>query len=157
MKPGERYLEYRLIKGCFIPHDSWLPWKHISMYSRKNINILRNFFREHCLKSNLQQLSHSMFCKNIARLAVARERNYGWQPSWGIKHPFISLYSKYHSPGFIYLSTMLAPVISSLDEIYCTYCLSWIFIFQFFQAVLSLFFSQISDSIIGLIIWIFSS
>ena len=28
--------------------------------------------REHCLKSNLLQLSHSMFCKNVARLAVAR-------------------------------------------------------------------------------------
>ena len=160
MKLGEWYLEYRLIKGCFITHDSWLPWKHISMYSRKNINILRNFFREHCLKSNLQQLSHSMFCKNIACLAVARERNYVWRPlatakratflqnilwescckfdfkqcslkkflkiliflreymemcfhgnqlSWGIKHP-----------GFICLSSMLAPVIPSLDGIYCT-------------------------------------
>ena len=35
--------------------------------------------REHCLKLNLQQLSHSMFYKNIARLAIARERNYVWQ------------------------------------------------------------------------------
>ena len=32
------------------------------------------YLREHCLKLNLLQLSHSMFCKNIARLAVARER-----------------------------------------------------------------------------------
>ena len=46
---------------------------------------------------------------------------HGNQLSWGIKHPFISLCSEYHSPGFICLSTMLAPVISSLDEIYCTY------------------------------------
>ena len=44
---------------------------------------------------------------------------HGNQLSWGIKHPIISLYSKYHSPGFICLSTMLAPVIPSLDEIYC--------------------------------------
>ena len=41
-----------------------------------DINILRNFLREHCLKSNLLQLSHNKFCKNVARLAVARERNY---------------------------------------------------------------------------------
>ena len=36
---------------------------------------------------------------------------------WAIKHPFISLYFRYHSPGFICFSTMLA---SSLDKIYCT-------------------------------------
>ena len=41
------------------------------------------------------------------------------QLSWAIKHPFISLTLKYHSPGFICFSTMLAPSISSLDEIYC--------------------------------------
>ena len=74
------YLEYKLTKGCFIDDGCWLLWKHISMFSRENNNILRNFLREHCLKSNLQQLSHSMFCKNIARLAVARERNYVWRP-----------------------------------------------------------------------------
>ena len=74
MEAGEQYFDHRLIKRCLIPHGSWLPWKHISMYSRQNINILRDFFREHCLKSNLLQLSHCMFCKNVARLAVARER-----------------------------------------------------------------------------------
>ena len=46
---------------------------------------------------------------------------HGNQLSWGIKHPFISLCSEYHSPYFICLSTMLAPVISSLDEIYCNF------------------------------------
>ena len=80
MKLEGWYLEYKLIKEWFIPHDIWLPWKHISMYSRQNINILRNFLREHCLKLNLLQLSHNMFCKNIACLAVARERIYVWQP-----------------------------------------------------------------------------
>ena len=30
---------------------------------------------ESCSKSNLEQLSHSMFCKNIAHLAVAREHH----------------------------------------------------------------------------------
>ena len=44
---------------------------------------------------------------------------HGNQLSWAIKHPVISLYLKYHSPGFICFLTTLAPVISSLDEIYC--------------------------------------
>ena len=46
-------------------------------------------------------------------------RFHGNQISWAIKHPFISSCLKYHSPGLIFSSTMLAPVISSLDEIYC--------------------------------------
>ena len=113
-----------------------------------------------------------MFCKNIARLAVARESIHVWQPlataelatflqnilwesctksnfkkcslkkflkilifwweymemcfhgnriSWGINHSFISLYSKYQPYSFICSSIMLAPVISSLDEIYCIF------------------------------------
>ena len=41
--------------------------------------------------------------------------------SWGINHSFISLYFKYQSPRFISLPTILAPVISSLDEIYRIY------------------------------------
>ena len=45
---------------------------------------------------------------------------HGNQLSWVLKHPFISLYSKYHSSGFICSPTMLAPVVSSLDGIYCT-------------------------------------
>ena len=44
---------------------------------------------------------------------------HGNQLSWAIKYPVISLYLKYHSPGFIRFPTMLAPVFSSLDEIYC--------------------------------------
>ena len=36
------------------------------------ILILKDLFREHCLKLDLLQLSQSMFCKNGARLAVAR-------------------------------------------------------------------------------------
>ena len=36
------YFEFELIKE-FIAHDGWLPWKHISIYSRKNIDILRDF------------------------------------------------------------------------------------------------------------------
>ena len=148
-----------------------MPWKHISMYSRQNINTLRNFLRDHCLKLNLLQLSHSMFCKNVARLAVAKGchtwirslttakraiflQNILWEScskfnfkqcslkkflkilifwreyleicfhgnwiSWGINHFFINSYSKYQPPTFICSSIMLAPVISSLDKIYCT-------------------------------------
>ena len=50
------------------------------MYSSKNINIFRDFFREPCLKFNLLQLSLNMFCKNFARLADAREHIHVWQP-----------------------------------------------------------------------------
>ena len=40
-----------------------------------------------------------------------------------ISHPVINLCLNYHSPGFISFFTILAPVISSLDEIYSTlYC-----------------------------------
>ena len=46
-------------------------------------------------------------------------RFHGNQLLWAIKHPLISLCFKYHFWGFICFSTMLAPIISSLDEIYC--------------------------------------
>ena len=41
------------------------------------------------------------------------------QHPWAIKHPFISLYSKYHSLYFICLPVMNSPVFPSLDDIYC--------------------------------------
>ena len=37
------YLGYRLIKGCFIAHGCWLPWKHISMVLRYSINFEKFF------------------------------------------------------------------------------------------------------------------
>ena len=43
-----------------------------NIHNHENINILKNIVWEYCSKLNLLQLSHSMFCKNIARLAVAR-------------------------------------------------------------------------------------
>ena len=46
-----------------------------NIYNFKTFNILTDIIREHCSESNLLQLSHSMFCKNIARLAVAREHH----------------------------------------------------------------------------------
>ena len=44
---------------------------------------------------------------------------HGNQISWAIKHPLISLSFKYHSSSFICFPVLLAPVISSLDGIYC--------------------------------------
>ena len=46
---------------------------------------------------------------------------HGNQHPWAIKHPFISLYSKYHSLNFICLPVMNSPVFPSLDDIYCTF------------------------------------
>ena len=46
-----------------------------SIYNGSNINILIDIIREHCSELNLLQLFHSMFCTNIASLAVAREHH----------------------------------------------------------------------------------
>ena len=52
---------------------------------------------------------------------------HGNRVSWGINHSFINLYSKYQPPSFICSPIMLVPVISSLNEIYCTLHLThWI-------------------------------
>ena len=71
---GHRPLRGRCPKGYFIDDGCQLPWKCISMNSHQIINILKKFLREYCSKSNMLQLSHNMFCKNIAHLAVAREQ-----------------------------------------------------------------------------------
>ena len=44
---------------------------------------------------------------------------HGNQDPSSIKHPFISLYSKYHPFMFICLLNMNSPVFPSLDDIYC--------------------------------------
>ena len=72
---------------------------------------------------------------------------HGNQLSWAIKHPLISLCLKYHSPGFICFPTMLAPVISSLDEIYCM-SVEWeIFVVMYIvtMSVVELTSSQVYD------------
>ena len=51
----------------------------LNIYNCQNINILTDIIRKRCSGLNLQQLSHSMFCKDIARLAIARE-HHTWQP-----------------------------------------------------------------------------
>ena len=45
---------------------------------------------------------------------------HGNQHPWAIKHPFISLYSKYQSLKFICLPVVNSPAFPSLDDIYCT-------------------------------------
>ena len=44
---------------------------------------------------------------------------HGNQDPSSIKHPFISLYSKYQSFIFNYFPDMNSPVFPSLDDIYC--------------------------------------
>ena len=46
---------------------------------------------------------------------------HGNQHPWAIKHPFISLYSKYQSLQHICLPVVNSPIFPSLDDIYCTY------------------------------------
>ena len=45
---------------------------------------------------------------------------HGNQHPWAIKHPFISLYSKYQCFKYIYLPEVNSPIFPSLDDIYCT-------------------------------------
>ena len=47
---------------------------YIFFISAKLAIFATDMLWESCLEFNLEQLSHSMFCKNIARLAVAMER-----------------------------------------------------------------------------------
>ena len=44
---------------------------------------------------------------------------HGNQHPWAIKHPFISLYSKYQSFKYIYLPAMSSPIFPILADIYC--------------------------------------
>ena len=57
--------------------------------------------------------------QNIDILVNIHRNAFPWHPAI-MGNKASSLCFKYHSPGFISSSTMLAPVISSLDEIYCT-------------------------------------
>ena len=50
----------------------------ISMATAKLAKFLQNIRWESCLKLNFEQLSHSMFSKNIASLAVAMETCDPW-------------------------------------------------------------------------------
>ena len=59
----------------------YCPWVLVAMETHFHVFTLKyqyfaKFLKEHSFKSNLLRLSHNMSCKNIARLVVARERNY---------------------------------------------------------------------------------
>jgi len=70
-------LKYKQAKKCYIDNEFWFLWKHFHVFPLNlNVNILRNFLKKDYLKSNFSQLSHNMFGKIIACLAIARERYY---------------------------------------------------------------------------------
>ena len=85
--------------------------------TEKQAIFLHNLLWESCSKFYLKQCS-------LKKLILQREYMemcfHGNQHSWAIKHPFISLYSKYQSLNFICLPVMKTPVFLSLDDIYCT-------------------------------------
>ena len=62
-----------------------------------------------------------MFPQKISQNIDIIAEIHGSRPSWATNHYFVNLYSKYQSPCCICFSIMLAPVISSLDEINCIY------------------------------------
>ena len=53
----------------FFQHQHIATSKFCSLATAKLAIFLQNILWESCSKFNLEQLSHSMFCKNIARLA----------------------------------------------------------------------------------------
>ena len=88
----------------------------------KRATFLQNILWESCSKFNFKQCSLKKFLKILIFWREYMEMCFhGNRILWGINHSFISLYSKYQPPSFICSSIMLAPVISSLDEIYCTW------------------------------------
>ena len=66
--PLERCLEFNVLKEyrSFGQYQE----KQVSLATAKLAIFLQNMLWESCSKFNLQQLPHSMFCKDIASLAV---------------------------------------------------------------------------------------
>ena len=94
-------------------------WIH-SLATAKQAIFLQNILWESYSKFNFKQCSFKKFFKILIFWREYMEMCFhGNHISWGINHSFISLYSKYQPLSFICSSIMLAPVISSLDEIYC--------------------------------------
>merc|ERR1712208_257938 len=91
-----------------------------SLATAKRAIFLQNILWESFSKFNFKQCSLKKFLKILIFWHKYMEmRFHGNQVSWGINHSFINLYSKYQPSSFICSSIVLAPVISSLDEIYC--------------------------------------
>ena len=101
-------------RGC----HTWIR----SLATTKRAIFLQNILWECCSKFDFKQCSLKKFLKILIFLREYIEMCFhGNQLSWAMKHLFITPCFKYHSPGFICLFTMLAPVISSLDGIYCMF------------------------------------
>ena len=82
--------------------------------------FLQNILLESCGKFNFKQCSLQKFLKILKIQREYMEMYFhGNQHPWAIKHPFISLYSKYQSLKYICLPIMTSPVFPSLDKIYC--------------------------------------
>ena len=115
-------------------NHSWLKrktspqWRHTFRWTKQTSSAktyLQNILWESCSKFNFKQCSFKKFLKILIFWREYMEMCFhGNRISWGINHSFISLYSKYQPSSFICSSIMLAPVISSLDEIYCTLSLT---------------------------------
>ena len=74
----------------------------------------------HCLHLTRHRQIQESERHYVAVIKYIEMHFHGNQLLWAIKHPFISLCFKPHSSSFICFSAILAPVISGLDEIYCT-------------------------------------
>ena len=95
-------------------------WQPLATAERAT--FLQNILWKSYSKFDFKQCS----IKKILKILIFRWKYmemcfHGNRISWGINHSFISLFSKYQLHSFICSSIMLAPVISSLDEIYCTF------------------------------------
>ena len=103
-----------------------------SLATAKQATFLQNILRENWNKFDFKQCSQKKTLKILIFKQEYMEMCFhGNQLSWGIKHPLISLWSKYCSPAFIRLSTILAPAISTLDLIYCKFCSLLFLVFLF--------------------------
>ena len=95
-------------------------WMHSSATAKQAI-FLQNILWESCSKFDFKQRSFIKSLKILVFQQKYMERCFhGSQLSWGMNHSFVNLYSNYQPPSFICFSILLAPVISSLDKIYCT-------------------------------------
>ena len=82
--------------------------------------FLQNILQESFSKFYFKQCS----LKKIPKILILQRQCmkmcfHGNQHPWAIKHPFISLYSKYQFHKFVCLLVMNSPVFPSLDDIYC--------------------------------------
>ena len=92
-----------------------------SLAMAKRAIFLQNILWENYSKFNFKQCSIAKFVRIlIFQPEYIKMCFHSNQHPSSIKHPFISLYSKYRSLRFICLPIMNSPIFPSLDDIYCT-------------------------------------